>query len=284
MSFVQHPTNTTKIQNEYDKDRKQAVKEENTKVPFYYLKKGKTILRILPAFSAEGVWFKEYYDHHLPLGGRAANFTCARQFGQTCLICNKGEELSAAGNSSFKDFQPKRAYLFNAIVLSDNNGVTAKDGVKVLKSGVMVKKEMVDLDRAYSEGYGDITNITSGFTLAVERTGDTVKDTRYNVKAFRDRTNIIDILKAQNVDPSNFTQFDLNDAVPAPRPIEEVQAAIEGKAKVFGFPSVAVPVPGGTAGGLYEQVKSTEVPATQLNTVSGITIVPVPVIPEPPTS
>src|SRR3990167_9195513 len=142
--FMQHQTNQQKIENEYNKDRKQAIKDESTKTPFYYLKKGKTILRVLPSYSSEGVWYKEFYEHHLPLGGKTANFTCARQFGQSCAICDKGEQLSIAGDSSFKDFQPKRSYLFNVIVLSDNSGTTAKDGVKVLKAGTMVKKGLLE--------------------------------------------------------------------------------------------------------------------------------------------
>ena len=279
MSFVHHQTNQQKIENEYNKDRKQAIKDEGTKVPFYYLKKGKTILRVLPPYSAEGVWFKEFYEHKLPLGGKTAGFTCLRQYGQGCVICDKGEELSEKGDSACKEFQPKRSYLFNVVVLSDNSGITAKDGVKVLKAGVTIKKEMVDLDRAFSEGYGNITSITEGFTLSVERTGDTMKDTRYNVKAFRERTNIVDVLKAQNVDPSNFTQFNLNDAVPAPRPIEEMQAAIEGKGRVFGFPAVAVST--------VAQVPVVTAPVTTSTPQPvnlGIVVVPVPEIPEPPSA
>jgi len=272
------------MENEYNKDRKQAIKDETAKVPFYYLKKGKTIIRVLPPFDAEGVWFKEYHEHRLQLGGKTANFTCARPFGGNCVICDKGEQLSEAGESSFKDFQPKRAYLFNVIVLSDSAGTTAKEGVKVLKSGITVKKGFLELECAFSEGYGNITSITEGFMLAVERTGDGVKDTRYSVKPFRDRTNLVEVLKAQNVDPSNFTQFNLKDAIPAPRPVEEMLAAIEGKARVFGFPAVAVGV------GVTDQVAHVATPAVTPVTVaapiqvSGISIVPAPEIPEPPSA
>jgi hypothetical protein len=274
MSFVQNPTNVQKIENEYNKDRKVATKDESSKIPFYFLKKGKTVLRVLPSFNSEGVWFREYWEHRLPLGGKTTSFTCTRQFSQSCVICDKGESLSQSGDEGFKDFQPKRTYLYNVVVLSDAGGTAAKDGVKVLKTGIMVKKQLVDLDRSFSEGYGDITNVENGFSLSIEREGETMKDTRYTVKAHRERTNIKEVLKAQNVDDSKLTQYDLGSAVPGPRPVEEMLAAIEGKRSVYGFPSVAV----------EPRVQISVVPVVQPVTIPGINTVTVPVIPEPPSS
>ena len=264
-----------RIESEYDKDRR-ANSGEGSKIPFYYLKKGKTLLRVLPAYNHEGIWFKEFYEHKLALGGKFVSLTCGRQYGQECALCQKGEELSLAGDETFHDFQPKRTYLFNVIVLSDPSGITAKEGVRVLKAGVTVKKELVDLDRAFSEGYGDITNAENGFTLSVERTGDTKKDTRYNVKAFRDRTNIEDVLKAQNVDFTHFVQFNLNDVVPSPRPLDEVKAAVEGRNRVPGFPSVTISPTSATPVVVVGTMLAPANPMISMEPVAA------PVIPEPP--
>jgi len=289
MAFVQNPTNQQRIETEYSKDQK-AVRDESAKIPFYYLKKGKTLLRVLPSFNSAGVWFTEHYEHKLPLAGKMMGFTCGRPYGESCAACDKGEILSIAGDQSYKDFQPKRTYLFNVVVLSDPSGTTAKDGVKVLKSGIVVKKGLVDLDRAYGEGFGDITNLEKGYTLSIERTGDTMKDTRYNVKPFREPTNIVEVLKAQGVDSSNFSQYNLNEAIPMPRPDEEVRAAIEGTRQVVGFPAVIRPHGvATTTANVTPPVVHTPTPLTvgaPVQPAARITIesVAVPVIPDPPTN
>ena len=269
MAFVQYETDKQKIENEYNKDRKQAVREESTKVPLHFLKKGKTIIRVLPPFNQEGLWFKEYLEHRVTVGGKNLSFTCARPYAQICDLCDKGEALSEAGDATYKDYQPRRTYLFNVMIMSDPSGITAKDGVRVLKTGIMVKKKLVDLDRAFAEDYGNITSVKEGFMLSVEREGETKNDTRYDVKPFRERTNLEEVLNAQNINFVGFNQYNLNEAVPEPRPSDEMQAAIEGKKAVFGFPAQSVAIP------------TTKTAPTQ---APGITVVPVPVIPDPPSA
>lgn len=282
MALVQYETDQKRVENEHNKDRKQGVKEEGTKVPFHYLKKGKTILRVLP--SPDGVWFKEYLEHTLNMAGKTVNFTCPRPYGQVCPLCDKGESLSEAGDASYRDFQPKYKYLFNVIVLSDPSGVTAAAGVKVLKAGVMIKKKLISLDRAFEEGYGNITGIADGFTLAIEREGETMKDTRYDIKPFRERTNLVDVLKAQGISTDSLTQYKLSEAIPSTRPMEELYAAIEGKKAVFGFPVVAASSTPVSAN--VSQPVATPAVTVATPVAPGITVTPVsvPVIPDPPTN
>jgi len=210
----------------------------------YFLKKGKTVLRILGPYSAKGVWFHEILEHPLEVGGKWAYPLCPRPMGSVCPICDHGEQLSMGGGeeavAAGTPFQPKVKYLFNVVILSDPKGLSAKDGVQVLKAGVKVKRQLLDLDTDVVGGWGDMTNLENGFDVTIERTGEGLM-TDYPTKGFPQRSSITENLKSQGVQPDSLEVFDL-ETFCKPADEEQLKGMLEGKRAVRGFPVRQAPV------------------------------------------
>ncbi|MHA2377603.1 MAG: hypothetical protein ACXAB9_15735, partial [Candidatus Thorarchaeota archaeon] len=131
-------------------------------------------------------------------------------------------------------FRPRTQFLVNAFVLSAPDGTSLKDGVKVVKFGVSVKRALVDLDSDFVSGYGDITNLANGMDIVIDRQGKdlntkyTVKaipsrnnlvqgkdlNTKYTVKAIPSRNNLVEKLQNEGLSIDDFSLFDLWDMVP----------------------------------------------------------------------
>lgn len=198
---------------------------------FHYLKSGKHILRIMPPYSEAGVFVREIREYFFRGEENEPIFVISpRDRGDRDPIAEHAEALyDQATEESIeeaKKFRARRQFLFNALVLSGPGGESVKDGIRVLKTGVTVYNQIMDLDQDVDSGYGDITNLERGFNLTVSREGEGRDDTTYTVKAHREPTNIADKLAEQGFNLNDFNLHDL-DKVITPRSFEEMTEILE---------------------------------------------------------
>ena len=237
----------TKLQNAHSEDVKEK-EERGNGVNVHFLQQGKTLVRILPPYSDAGVWYRHIKEHTLRIGGKFQTFTCSVPYGGVCPICVQGQALyhqdTPESINEAKQFRPANKFLYNALILSSPKGVSLKDGVHVLKSGVLVKQDLLDLDTDVQTGWGNITDLSAGVNVSIDRVGSGL-ETKYHVKGFAQRTDIMATCQEQGVDFSTFELYNLDTLFP-PRSEEELQAALEGRATAPGFsppqPVEAAPV------------------------------------------
>jgi hypothetical protein len=224
---------------EQERLQREAERAERGGVTPYTCLKGKTTLRVLPPFSEAGVWYVTYWEHVLRVAGRTWYLTCPRPHGRVCPLCDAGEQLFTTDDEvqlkRAGDLMPTERFLVNGIVLSDPGKTSAKDGLKLVKLPKMAMKEVLVLDNDVQGGWGDITNLESGHNITVERTGEGQRNTRYGVRGFPERTNILVSLKEQGVDIDALELHDLH-AVLLPRDHEELVAVLEGTLMSGRFP------------------------------------------------
>ena len=193
--------NTQAIEQAQESERAKAAARENS-VFILNPKPGKTSFRVLPAWDERGVWYHQILEHSFFLPNVPSPFFCIEESQGRCPICEHGASLAAAGQEEqAKRFRAKNAYFLNTIIFSDSTGKnTIKNGVVPMQVGVTVMKALWDLDIDVSSGYGDITNYNTGFDISMEKAG-TGLQTKYTVKAFPQRTDVIARLQQEGINP-----------------------------------------------------------------------------------
>jgi hypothetical protein len=144
------------------------------------------------------------------------------------------KELESQGTeASLKEaskFRPRKQFLFNALIIEDSDGASPKDGIKVVKTGVTVKRAIVDLDHDEDE-WGDITNLETGYNITIDKEGEG-RDTTYTVKGVhKGERDIRKVLEEQGVDINKFALHDLDAQCP-PESFETLEAIVENLKKV----------------------------------------------------
>ena len=186
--------------------------------PVVFLKEGVTQIRILPPYSEKGIWCKEAREHSVTIDGKFSTVYCPKYHADSeCPFCEEGHRLYEMGDeasvTASKEFKPKKAFLFNVIIFSAPGGaLDAKKGVKVLKTGITVKRNVFDLDQDAAGGWGNITDLEKGFDIRITATGQN-RNREYIIKGIPQRTNVLDVLKAQGVDVSKITPVNLDSLV-----------------------------------------------------------------------
>jgi hypothetical protein len=189
------------LQEQYAEAKKERSESGNT----IFLKSGITHLRFLPPHKDSKSWVREFREHGLEPEGKFQTYTCPGINGDPCPICEEGDRLYETKDEALKEqnivqakrFRPKRQYLYNVYVHSSPDGKALKDGIHVLKSGVLVYKELMAYDSDHAGGWGDITNLQEGVEFRIERSGKGRFGTKYSAKPMPQRTNIIDKLAAE---------------------------------------------------------------------------------------
>ena len=190
-----------------------------------FLKKGVTQLRVLPAYSETGRWFREIKEIPLYREGKFNPVVSPTTIGEPCGFETEGRRLyNLKGEENIekaKKFRPRSSFLFNVVVQSqpDFEG-NIEQCVRVLKCGVKVFRQILDLDQDHSGGWGDITNLEKGFDLRITRTGTGRNDTEYVVKGVPKQSNILDWLGTQGF-TQELSPHDL-DAMYNPPDAEEI--------------------------------------------------------------
>ena len=200
--------NTQAIEQAQQAERDKAAARENN-VFIINPKPGKTSFRVLPAWNEKGVWYHEAREHNF-FTNAPTPFLCIEETQGRCPICEYGASLAAAGQEEqAKRFRAKTTYFLNTLIFSDSTGKnTIKSGVMAMQVGVMVMKALWDLDVDVSSGYGDITNYNTGFDINMDKVGSGLQ-TKYTVKAFPQRTDVIARLQSEGIDPEALSLHDL---------------------------------------------------------------------------
>jgi hypothetical protein len=229
MSQFFQPNNEA-LEADFAKQKREAVQEGEIR-PFQ-LQKGVTELRILPPFNERGVWYRELKEYFFSVNGEWTRITSPSQFGLPDPVAEKRQELNDIGGQANMDMAKtmleKRIYLYNVIVKSAPQGVEFVPGqVYVLKTGVKVKRALLNFDRDPGGGWSDITNEDHGVTFRITRSGSGL-NTDYQVAPCANRTRLEDDLAAVNMGPiTGANLYDL-DALFPPLPYEEIKMKLVG--------------------------------------------------------
>lgn len=195
--------------------------------PLLVPKKGQTALRILPPYDETGLWYRELYRHEVFVDDVAYRGTCPGQV--TCPICAAHRQLKSQGDDASLELagriRGRKRVLFNAVVYSDPSGLRPSNGVQVLCVGIKAAKQIWAHDVNASAGYGDITNISNGHDITIDRTGEKLT-TEYTCTPFAKKTNFREVLATQGFNLDEFKPFNLSELLP-PASKDELQGVVE---------------------------------------------------------
>lgn len=210
----------------YPRNKQETDKEAGgNSGKIYFLKKGKSVIRILPPFSDRGTWFRKFDQYTVKVDGKVKNFISNRNVG-TDPIWEHGKVLyQEHGAEASKNFRPRSRAYVNALIIQDPEGkVTVKDGVKIVQLPSTVLEKLKKFDDDAANGYDDITNPEAGFNISIEREGVGL-NTEYTPIPQRDRTNILDFAKSQGVNVEDLKLHNLDEAV-KPNSEEELEGLL----------------------------------------------------------
>jgi len=199
-------------------------KERSDAVPMFYLKPGSSQVRILPPWSEAGVWFHGTKEHFIK--GENDNFllTCPSVENKFCPICDYGQTLYESKDPEQIEFaqqlRPQTRFLYNVIVSNAPVGVEFQYGkVYVMKSGVTVKRELLDLDRDVAGGFADITDIEKGIAVVIKRSGSGFNTNYFVRPVAAGRTSLREELSQKGIDIDTLELYPLDKLFP-PQPEE----------------------------------------------------------------
>lgn len=193
-----------------------------------YLLSGTTQVRILPPYSAKGVFFKEISTHRVKIGKTWDKYACPKEMANDpCALCELGAELVASLDEASIEFagnnlRPRSAFLYNVICSSgpqNSKNETPEFGkVYCMESGLMVHKQILQLDQDPADGWADITTVNNGVNLTIKRTGQGL-GTEYSVNPHGSgRTDLFAQLTERGIDPATLVLFDLDVVYDMPEP------------------------------------------------------------------
>lgn len=203
-------------------------------------KAGTSQVRVLPPHKNSDTWFHRSLEHWVDGVGYVP---CLRQFGKPCPICEEGEKLYQSGNEELVktsiDLRPREQYYFNVVVFNDGTGnFDPKSGVKIMRTGVKIFKPLRTFDNDEASGWGDMTNLETGFNVSIQRTGQGRKDTEYTVSPVNSKGETLKaMLTRHSVDLETLELHNLNEYVQSlTLSYEEMKSKFENKQVAPGFP------------------------------------------------
>ncbi len=229
---------------------REAVRYGNN-APMLYLRAGSTMLRILPPWDDKGQFFKQIYKHRVRAGDSTFEGLCPSSMEDLhCPICWKSQELYESKNEAAleqaKQLKPRGQFLYNVICFqgpANKKGALPEFGkVYVMEAGVMVHRQLIELDQDEGAGWADITNVAQGVAVIIKRTGMGL-DTKYDVNPTliegQPRSDIMASLAGRGIDPNSLELNNLDEtyAMPDQVTLEEVA----NKIRVPGAPAQAAP-------------------------------------------
>jgi hypothetical protein len=187
--MARYETNMSKIKEAQERYSKKRG------VEFWKPKEGDSLVRILPPWNDEGVWYLEV-PYHYGLGEENKRAICPKRLlGKKCYICEKVKELQNLGNDAkplAEKIRAKNTFYYNILDLKDLD-----KGVQIMQSGVTIFKDLLfyDLD----EEWGNITHKKTGYNIVINREGTTATNTKYKVSPKKNSSPLTDPSVLENL-------------------------------------------------------------------------------------
>ncbi len=150
---------------------------EGSDFTFWKPDEGNNKFRILPpkdeALLEEGIFYKEMY-YHYGIGPENKAVPCPKKIsGDDCYICEHIASQKKKGNSeAVSDLYPRARIYYNIWDQSED-----APNVKLYGSGIKIFKEIIGYLTDEEEGWGDITSLTEGRNINLERAGTGINTT-----------------------------------------------------------------------------------------------------------
>lgn len=204
MAFKAFPRNSQEIEN----DGKNGV--------ITSLKSGLTTIRVMPAYSERGCWYKKVNEYYFQLGEQHMYFPSPRDFGNTDPIWDYCNQVYEDGDpkeiEKIKSWRPRAKYLVNVFILAEPEPVD-RNNIVVLKLPTSVHKELRTYDVDQAAGFGDITNLENGINFNIKKDGKLL-NTNYTLTPHRQNTNIRTLLSERKLDLDTMTLHNLDTVYP----------------------------------------------------------------------
>jgi len=166
--------------------RRKKLKERGQGSGVFFIKEGKTRIRVLPIKDDED-WAFEMT--HFYLGAVVKGVFSRSTIGEDCPIIELYEKWKNSSDSTDKDkakrITPRSKYLVPAILYKDERGkeLDEERGITLVMLPTTVYGQMLD---AYLDpDLGDHTNPETGYDIKITRTGTGKTDTEYSMGAMR---------------------------------------------------------------------------------------------------
>lgn len=167
------------------KQKQQDIKAKTGRQRTVKPKQGRSVWRILPSWRTKdgsAPFWHDFGSHFIKdkAGQVVAVYVCAEKtFNRECAVCAAiSQGMATTKNDDLikqlKEAQSGQRYLMNALELSD---AEKKGEPQILEIGNGLFMDIANLINEY----GDITDINSGIDIVIQRTGSSVKDTKYTV-------------------------------------------------------------------------------------------------------
>jgi len=167
----------TEILNKLKADREKR-EAGGSNIKWTKVEVGENCFRILPPWAGSNMPFREVTYHYLKVGGNDKSIVCPKMNArQECPVCEMFETLRGSSKQEEKDLgwtmRPQSRWFINVIDRKKES-----EGPKVL--GISSKGLMESILRLFADpDYGDISDISKGTDIIIERTG-TGLATKYN--------------------------------------------------------------------------------------------------------
>jgi hypothetical protein len=163
------------------------------------LEVGKTYVRILPPQKDLKKPWVVVHEHYIKLpAGKFASFVCPKMaLKKECPACDKADELSSTGNPADNDkawdLRPKMRAYMNII-----DKKRPEKGPMTLAVGKLVIDQLLKIYKDQDEWppgaeNGNFSHPVTGFAVIIQRQGTGIKDTKYDVKAYKEAGPMCDV-------------------------------------------------------------------------------------------
>lgn len=154
----------------------QRLQEEaqKTMMPLWIPPEGRSELRFLPPWSAEGdIGYEARF--HWNVGPEHKALPCPHSIDKECPLCDFVREIRTQKDPRAQDLYARKRIYYNLIVRDQE-----EKGVQIYASGVRVYENI--LSYLYDDEWGDITDVIAGRDMILERVGQGKEDTTYTLK------------------------------------------------------------------------------------------------------
>lgn len=176
-------TNIGAMKKQAAKVREEAANRGNIDTQQFKASNGSNLVRILPPWSEEGFFYKDYWVHFIETTdneGKSVTrpvLCIQKEQGKKCPACEYRAQLNKSSDESDKELAKKFRYShrYTMQIIDQNN---PDKGILLWSVSAKMMEEI--LKWFEKEDWGDITDPEEGYDLEFTRTGKGMLDTKYS--------------------------------------------------------------------------------------------------------